>query len=266
MLNAKLEVSDVSMEFSGAGDRVAALAPVSFALREGSFVSVIGPSGCGKSTLFNIIAGLQRPSSGTISIDGEDATGTIGRVGYMLQKDLLLPWRTVIDNIILGMEIKGVPRGTCSAQTRAALSWRNTGQRLAGFLEHRFPRELSGGMRQRAALLRTLLLDTDIVLLDEPFGALDAQTRSSMQEWLLQLWADFRKTVVFVTHDVEEAIYLSDEILVGQRAARAGSPDRNGGAAGTRPRPRSIMNNSDFIALKERCLAHLGHANKERAA
>jgi ABC-type nitrate/sulfonate/bicarbonate transport system ATPase subunit len=257
--NAKLEVTDVSMEFSGTGARVSALAPVSFALREGSFVSVIGPSGCGKSTLFNIIAGLQSPTSGTISIDGEDATGNIGRVGYMLQKDLLLPWRTVLDNIILGMEIKGVARKRARATAMPYLQKYG----LAGF-EHRFPRELSGGMRQRAALLRTLLLDTDIILLDEPFGALDAQTRTQMQEWLLQLWTDFHKTVVFVTHDVEEAIYLSDEILVV--SARPGRITDRMAVPLMRPRPRSIMNNADFIALKDRCLAHLGHANEERAA
>jgi ABC-type nitrate/sulfonate/bicarbonate transport system ATPase subunit len=246
------------MEFSGTGARLSALAPVSFALHEGSFVSVIGPSGCGKSTLFNIIAGLQRPSSGTIAIDGEDATGSIGRVGYMLQKDLLLPWRTVLDNIILGMEIKGVSRARARATALPYLEKYG----LAGF-EHRFPRELSGGMRQRAALLRTLLLDTDIILLDEPFGALDAQTRTQMQEWLLQLWADFRKTVVFVTHDVEEAIYLSDEILVV--SARPGRITDRMAVPLLRPRPRSIMNNGEFIALKERCLAHLGHT-EERAA
>jgi ABC-type nitrate/sulfonate/bicarbonate transport system ATPase subunit len=258
LLHAKLEVTDVSMAFSGTGARVDALAPVSFALTEGSFVSVIGPSGCGKSTLFNIIAGLQCPSSGMIAIDGEDATGSIGRVGYMLQKDLLLPWRTVLDNIILGMEIKGVQRARARATAMPYLEKYG----LAGF-ESRFPRELSGGMRQRAALLRTLLLDTDIILLDEPFGALDAQTRTHMQEWLLQLWADFHKTVVFVTHDVEEAIYLSDEILVV--SARPGRITDRIVVPLARPRPRSIMNSGDFIALKERCLAHLGHSD-ERAA
>ena len=258
-MHTKLEVSDVSMAFSNAGGRVEALAPVSFALREGSFVSVIGPSGCGKSTLFNIIAGLQRPSTGTIVIDGEDATGTIGRVGYMLQKDLLLPWRTVLDNIILGMEIKGVTRARARATALPYLEKYG----LAGF-EHRFPRELSGGMRQRAALLRTLLLDTDIILLDEPFGALDAQTRTNMQEWLLDLWTDFRKTVVFVTHDVEEAVYISDEILVvserpGHIVDRIAIPL-------ARPRPRAVTNDGDFIALKKRCLTHLGHISTERAA
>jgi ABC-type nitrate/sulfonate/bicarbonate transport system ATPase subunit len=257
--NSKLEVHAVSMAFAGSTGDLDALAPVSFALAEGSFVSVIGPSGCGKSTLFNIIAGLQRPSGGTISIDGEDATGSIGRVGYMLQKDLLLPWRTVLDNVILGMEIKGVSRTRARATAMPYLERYG----LGGF-ENRFPRELSGGMRQRAALLRTLLLDTDIILLDEPFGALDAQTRSSMQEWLLQLWADFAKTVVFVTHDVEEAIFLSDEILVV--SARPGRIVDRIAVPLPRPRARAVTNSAEFVTLKDRCLAHLGHTTEEQAA
>lgn len=252
MSGAKLEVQSLSMEFSNASGVVSALTPVSFALAKGSFVSVIGPSGCGKSTLFNIIAGLQRPSGGTVSIDGEDATGTIGRVGYMLQKDLLLPWRTVLDNVVLGMEIKGVPRTRARATAFPYLERYG----LGGF-ENRYPRELSGGMRQRAALLRTLLLDTDVILLDEPFGALDAQTRASMQEWLLQIWGDFRKTVIFVTHDVEEAVYLSDEILV--MSARPGRIVDRIDVALARPRPRAIANTAEFVVLKERCLAQLGH-------
>ena len=153
-------------------------------------------------------------------IDGEDATGTIGRVGYMLQKDLLLPWRTVLDNVILGMEIQGKPLR--AARERALPLLQRYG--LAGF-EYLYPNSLSGGMRQRAALLRTLLFDTDVILLDEPFGALDAQTKLQMQEWLMQLWSDFKKTVVFVTHDVEEAIYLSDEIHV--MGTRPGPHPRN---------------------------------------
>jgi ABC-type nitrate/sulfonate/bicarbonate transport system ATPase subunit len=247
------------MTFSAPGDDIAALTPVSFEIAEGRFASVIGPSGCGKSTLFNVIAGLQPATSGAVLIDGEDATGMIGRVGYMLQKDLLLPWRTVIDNVVLGMEIKGIARQRARATARPYLARYG----LGGF-EDRYPRELSGGMRQRAALLRTLLLDTDIVLLDEPFGALDAQTRTTMQEWLLQLWADFGKTVVFVTHDVEEAVYLSDEILV--MSARPGRIVDRLAVPLARPRPRSIVNASDFIALKEQCLTHLGHTVPDLAA
>jgi ABC-type nitrate/sulfonate/bicarbonate transport system ATPase subunit len=242
-----LVLNNVAMTFGGAGNAMQALAPVSLTVGAGRFVSLIGPSGCGKSTLFNIVAGLLRPTAGTVIVDGEDITGCIGRVGYMLQKDLLLPWRTVLDNVILGMEIRGLPAADCRA--RALPYLKRYG--LGGF-EHRYPNELSGGMRQRAALLRTLLVDTDIVLLDEPFGALDAQTKTRMQEWLLQIWADFNKTVVFITHDIDEAIFLSDEIhVMGTRPGRViasidvGIP---------RPRDRSVVTSPDFIALKTRCL------------
>jgi ABC-type nitrate/sulfonate/bicarbonate transport system ATPase subunit len=180
-------------------------------------------------------------------IDGEDATGTIGRVGYMLQKDLLLPWRTVVDNVILGMEIQGKPLR--EARERALPLLRKYG--LSGF-EYLYPNSLSGGMRQRAALLRTLLFDTDVILLDEPFGALDAQTKAHMQEWLMKLWSDFQKTVVFVTHDVEEAIFLSDEIhVMGTRPGRILEriPIRL-----PRPRERSVTLSPEFVAIKERCL------------
>jgi ABC-type nitrate/sulfonate/bicarbonate transport system ATPase subunit len=255
----KLEVRSVSMAFTTGTGLVEALSPVSFALEEGSFVSVIGPSGCGKSTLFNVIAGLQKPSSGVVLIDGEEATGTIGRAGYMMQKDLLLPWRTVIDNVILGMEIKGVPRQRARAIARPLLARYG----LGGF-EDSYPRQLSGGMRQRAGLLRTLLLDSDIVLLDEPFGALDAQTKGTMQEWLLQLWGDFRKTVFFITHDVEEAVYLADEILV--MSARPGRIVDRIPVSLPRPRPRVTVNAAAFVELKDRCLAHLTQAGADRAA
>ncbi len=214
--DAKLRLDQVSMTFRTPAGPFAALAPVTLSIEQGRFVSLIGPSGCGKSTIFNIVAGLLEPSGGRVFIDGIDATGTIGRVGYMLQKDLLLPWRTVIDNVILGMEIQGLPLR--QARERALPLLRRYG--LAGF-EYSYPNALSGGMRQRAALLRTLLFDTDVILLDEPFGALDAQTKLQMQEWLLALWADFNKTVVFVTHDIEEAIYLSDEVHVMATPARA---------------------------------------------
>jgi ABC-type nitrate/sulfonate/bicarbonate transport system ATPase subunit len=213
----------------------------------GRFVSLIGPSGCGKSTIFNIMAGLQEPTGGRVMIDGVDATGTIGRVGYMLQKDLLLPWRTVLDNVILGMEIQGKPLR--EARERALPLLRKYG--LSGF-EYLYPNSLSGGMRQRAALLRTLLFDTDVILLDEPFGALDAQTKAHMQEWLMKLWSDFQKTVVFVTHDVEEAIFLSDEIYVmGTRPGRILERIPN---PLPRPRERSVTLSPEFVAIKERCL------------
>ena len=246
-MSAKLRLDHVGMSFRTPNGAFQALAPVTLSIAQGRFVSLIGPSGCGKSTLFNITAGLLEPTSGRVLIDGTDATGTIGRVGYMLQKDLLLPWRTVLDNVILGMEIQGVPLR--DARERALPLLRHYG--LSGF-EFLHPNALSGGMRQRAALLRTLLFDTDVVLLDEPFGALDAQTKLQMQEWLLGLWADFGKTVVFVTHDVEEAIYLSDEVHV--MAARPGRIVETIPVSIPRPRSRNATLVPEFIAIKERCL------------
>ena len=243
----KVQLDRIGMAFPTPGGTFRAVAPLDLAIETGRFVSLVGPSGCGKSTLFNVIAGLLQPTEGRVLIDGEDATGTIGRVGYMLQKDLLLPWRTVLDNVILGMEIQGKPLK--EARERALPLLQKYG--LAGF-EYLYPNSLSGGMRQRAALLRTLLFDTDVILLDEPFGALDAQTKTQMQEWLMQLWSDFRKTVVFVTHDVDEAIYLSDEIhVMGTRPGRILETIQIPIA---RPRSRAVTLSPDFIAIKERCL------------
>ena len=247
---AKLEINRVAMAFETLGGAFHALAPVTLSIAKGQFVSLIGPSGCGKSTIFNIIAGLLEPTAGQVLIDGIDATGTIGRVGYMLQKDLLLPWRTVLDNVILGMEIQNIPLS--KARERALPLLKKYG--LGGF-EHLYPSALSGGMRQRAALMRTLLFDTDVILLDEPFGALDAQTKLQMQEWLLALWSDFGKTVVFVTHDIDEAIYLSDEVHV--MATRPGRIIETIPVELPRPRLRTSVLTADFIAIKERCLQHL---------
>jgi ABC-type nitrate/sulfonate/bicarbonate transport system ATPase subunit len=250
MASPKLVVDHIAMAFKTPSGSFQALAPITLSIPQGRFVSLIGPSGCGKSTIFNIIAGLLEPTGGRVLIDGVDSTGTIGRVGYMLQKDLLLPWRTVLDNVILGMEIQGV--ALAEARARALPLLQRYG--LAGF-EYLYPNSLSGGMRQRAALLRTLLFDTDVILLDEPFGALDAQTKLQMQEWLMALWSDFRKTVVFVTHDVEEAIYLSDELhVMGTRPGRiieAIPVDL------PRPRLRTTALTPEFIVIKERCLALL---------
>ena len=246
-MSVKLRLDQVGMTFRTPNGAFTALAPVTLSISPGRFVSLIGPSGCGKSTIFNIVAGLLEPTSGRVLIDGADATGTIGRVGYMLQKDLLLPWRTVLDNVILGMEIQGVPLR--QARERALPLLRRYG--LSGF-EYLYPNALSGGMRQRAALLRTLLFDTDVILLDEPFGALDAQTKLRMQEWLLQLWGDFGKTVVFVTHDVEEAIFLSDEVHV--MGTRPGRIIETFAVDLPRPRLRACTTTPAFMAMKERCL------------
>ncbi len=249
----KLGLENLSMIFETGGQTFTALAPANLSVQAGRFVSLIGPSGCGKSTLFNIIAGLQAPTTGRVMIDGRDATGFIGQVGYMLQKDLLLPWRTVLDNVALGMEISGVPMR--EARARALPLIRRYG--LAGF-ENQHPAALSGGMRQRAALLRTLLVERDIVLLDEPFGALDAQTKGQMQEWLLQIFSDFGRTVIFVTHDVEESIFLSDEVHV--MASRPGRIVEMLPVDLPRPRDRSIVSSPRFVAMKKYCLdlLHMG--------
>jgi NitT/TauT family transport system ATP-binding protein len=256
---AKVQLQNVGMAFTTPGGAFRAVAPLNLSISTGRFVSLVGPSGCGKSTLFNIVAGLLQPTEGRVLIDGEDATGTIGRVGYMLQKDLLLPWRTVLDNAILGMEIQGKPLS--EARKRALPLLQKYG--LTGF-EYLYPNSLSGGMRQRAALLRTLLFDTDVILLDEPFGALDAQTKLQMQEWLMQLWSDFQKTVVFVTHDVEEAIYLSDEIHV--MGTRPGRILETIPIMLPRPRMRTSTLTPEFIIIKERCLNLLTTPALEEAA
>jgi ABC-type nitrate/sulfonate/bicarbonate transport system ATPase subunit len=239
----KIEINGVSKIFLKSGLHITAMQETNLAVEEGRFVSIIGPSGCGKSTLFNIIAGLMPPSTGKVMANGVNIIGKTGHVGYMLQKDMLLPWRTILDNIILGMEIRGVPRA--QAVERALPLMEKYG--LKGFDKH-YPAELSGGMKQRAALLRTLLYDRDIILLDEPFGALDAQTRITMQNWLLQIWSDFGKTVLFVTHDIDEAIYLSDDIYVF--TARPGRIKTKVSVHMKRPRKQADMTSEAFTELK----------------
>jgi ABC-type nitrate/sulfonate/bicarbonate transport system ATPase subunit len=255
-----LELVDVAKTFATRrGAAVTALAPVTLAIARGTFLTILGPSGCGKSTIFNIIAGLEMPSGGNVTLDGTSILGMSGVVAYMLQKDLLLPWRSILDNVVLGMEIDRIPRA--EARARALPLLERYG--LGGF-EHRYPAELSGGMRQRAALLRTMLCDRDVVLLDEPFGALDAQTRADMQAWLLDVWDDFKKTVVFVTHDVDEAVYLSDEIVT--MSARPGRIIDRCAIDLARPRHRSVVTTAAFTAYKERFLALLHRPAAEALA
>ena len=201
----KLSLKHVSQTFG----ETQALAPTDLQVHAGEFVSVVGPSGCGKSTMFNIIAGVLKPTKGQVLIDGKDVTGRSGHVGYMLQKDLLLPWRTVIDNIVLGAILKG---GASHAQRSEGVALaRRYG--LGEFVNH-YPAALSGGMRQRVALMRTLAMHHDVMLLDEPFGALDSQTRLAMQQWLLSVWEQEKRTIVFVTHDIDEAILLGERLVV----------------------------------------------------
>jgi ABC-type nitrate/sulfonate/bicarbonate transport system ATPase subunit len=191
------------------------LKEVSLRLYKNQFVTVLGPSGCGKSTLFDIIAGLERPDEGTIYIEGEDYTGRTGRVSYMHQEDLLFPWNSLLNNLTIPLLIKGFNRKDALKLAKKHLSFFG----LEGF-ENSYPGQLSGGMRQRASLLRTFLFAEDIMLLDEPFGSLDAITRRKMQQWLLNIWDHIDASILFITHDIDEAIFLSDRIyLLSERPA-----------------------------------------------
>ena len=259
MTDPKLQLVDLAVSFPGAAGPVPALAPLDLSVAPGRFVSVIGPSGCGKSTLFNVVAGLLAPTRGRVLIDGVDATGHIGLVSYMLQKDLLLPWRSVLDNVILGLEIRGVPAKAARDTMRPLLKRYG----LGGY-EDAYPSALSGGMRQRAALLRTLVVDTDLILLDEPFGALDVQTKARMQDWLLEICSDLRKTILFVTHDIEEALYLADEVYV--MGTRPGRIIHHVAPGFPRPRRRAFTTDPDFLALKTHCVAMLGETPDAVAA
>jgi ABC-type nitrate/sulfonate/bicarbonate transport system ATPase subunit len=251
MADARLEVSNLRFSYDGDdGPRVRAIEDVSFSLKPSEFVSIIGPSGCGKSTLFNIIGGLLIPDSGAVALDGADIVGRPGSVAYMMQRDLLLPWRSVLDNVILGPELAGESRPRARATAQALL--RRFG--LDGF-EGSYPAALSGGMRQRAALLRTILCERSVILLDEPFGALDALTRAAMSEWLLGIQHEFERTMVLITHDPDDAVYLSDRVYVATPR-----PMRIGGAVDIdlpADRQREVTLSPAFAAHKKAVLALL---------
>jgi len=254
--NRIIDVIGLGKDFDQNGQRLAVLSDVDFHAADGEFVSIIGPSGCGKSTLLNIIAGLSDQTVGTLRLRGEDAVNRLGTVGYMQQKDLLLPWRSVLDNAILGLEIQGVSKR--EARDRASALMDQFG--LDGF-EHEYPSALSGGMRQRAAFLRTVLADQQMFLLDEPFGALDALNRAQIHEWLLGLWERLKKTIVMVTHDVDEAIFLSDRVYV--MSSRPGTMTLVMDVDLPRPRYLEMVTSDAFVTLKAQLLAAI---RKERAS
>ena len=211
MSKPAIEFSGVAKRFPARGrsSEVLAVTEVSFAVQPGEVVSIIGPSGCGKSTLLNMGSGLAKPSAGAVRVDGELVAGPNAHVAFMLQKDLLMPWRTIAQNIEFGLELRGV-----AAADRKRVSAQLLQQcHLDGFGKH-YPHQLSGGMRQRAALARTLAVDPLVLLMDEPFSALDAQTKMILQQDLAQTVAQQGKTVLFITHDLAEAVALSDRILV----------------------------------------------------
>lgn len=211
-MTSALSLQDVTCTFVSRDDRsqrYTAVRDVTLAVAPGEFVSVVGPTGCGKSTLLNVAAGLLAPSSGSVSVFGQPLQGLNARAGYMFQAESLMPWRTALQNVMAGLEFRGVP--AADARTQAEQWLRRVG--LGGFGD-RYPHQLSGGMRKRTSLAQTLVLDPDIILMDEPFSALDVQTRQLMENEVLQLWAERRKAVLFITHDLDEAIAMSDRVVV----------------------------------------------------
>jgi ABC-type nitrate/sulfonate/bicarbonate transport system ATPase subunit len=247
---SEVEVRQVYKDYHVDGRLVTTLDGVSLSARDGEFVVLIGPSGCGKSTLLNIICGLVQPDRGEVLLDGQPVVDRTGLLGYMLQKDLLLPWRKVLDNVILGPEISGVSRKEARQEAVGLLPLFG----LEGF-EGSYPATLSGGMRQRAALLRTFLCRRDVMLLDEPFGALDALTRRQLQQWLLEVWSEFGQTIIFVTHDVDEAIYLADRVYV--MSPRPGRIKLELSIPLARPRERNMITSGAFASLKGPLLSAL---------
>jgi NitT/TauT family transport system ATP-binding protein len=207
-----IELKAVTKDFvAREGAVIRALGPIDLVVPRKSFVALVGPSGCGKSTVLNIVAGLAEPTSGTAHYDGIPVASPNRRVGYMTQKDTLLPWRTVLENVVISLELKQRATSKSERTDRAAKIIETVG--LKGF-EHHYPSELSGGMRKRAALARMLIYEPETLLLDEPFGALDAQLKIVMQQELLRLVQDRQMTTIFVTHDLEEAILLADKVIV----------------------------------------------------
>jgi NitT/TauT family transport system ATP-binding protein len=208
-MTAHIVIDHVGKVFDGDGRRMVALQDISLEIPHGQFVCLLGPSGCGKSTLLNAVAGFAPPTSGRVLADGVPVAGPGPERGMVFQEYALFPWMTVEQNVGFGLEIKGMPRAQIAARVGELLKLLS----LEDFAK-RYPKDLSGGMRQRVAIARVLALDSPILLMDEPFGALDALTRRNLQDELLRLWAELKKTVIFVTHSIEEAIYLADRIVV----------------------------------------------------
>ena len=205
-----LELITVSKTFQhdNAQENLTALTDISFTVDDGAFISIIGPSGCGKTTLLKIISGLEQPSTGKIFLKQLEVMEPSGQVGLIFQEYALFPWRTVIDNVAFSLEIQNIPRKIRRDRARYFLSKFG----LEGF-ENKFPKELSGGMKQRVAIARTLINDPKLLLMDEPFGAIDSQTRNAMQEFLLNIWQETKKTILFVSHNIDETVFLSQKVL-----------------------------------------------------
>jgi NitT/TauT family transport system ATP-binding protein len=244
----KLTVENLSKRF---GD-LEVLREIAASIRRGEFVSIVGPSGCGKTTFLRIVGGLEYADSGSVMLDGRAITGPGRDRGFVFQQDNLLPWRDVLANTEIGPEVAGVRSAHQRALTLRLLELVG----LKGF-EHYYPRQLSGGMRQRVNLARALAVDPEILLMDEPFSALDAQTREIMQTELLRIWDEGRKTVLFVTHQIDEAVYLSDRVFVFAR--RPGRLQDVISINLPRPRPLSIKRTPQFVELVDRIWTLIEH-------
>lgn len=249
-MNIKIELKNLNKTFVHNNKPLHVLKDINLSVMENQFVSLIGPSGCGKSTILRILVGLEKEYTGDIFVSGKNLSNNQTQFGYMPQKDLLMPWRSMYKNIILPLEISGKLDKTQDLNLTKLI--KEFG--LEGF-ENFYPSEISGGMRQRANLLRTFLMNSNIMLLDEPFGALDAITRMDMQEWLLQVLNEHKKIVLFITHDIDEAIFLSDKVyaLSNRPASVIATVD----IKLKRPRTREMLATQEFLNYKNLILKAL---------
>jgi len=243
----KLDIRNVTQQYRSGGHEVTAIDDVSLTIRNKEFATILGPSGCGKTTLLRVAAGLVRPTRGAVHLDDHTITGPGRDRGMVFQSYTLFPWLTVKQNIQFGLQLAGVSR---AEQEKIAQEFVNK-VGLRGF-ENAYPKALSGGMKQRVAIARALANNPDVLLLDEPFGALDAQTRALMQELLTRVWEEFHKTILFVTHDVEEAIFLSDRVFV--MTARPGRIKAEIDVPLERPRSYELKSSETFLRLKKHAL------------
>ena len=239
----KLKIDNVYKEYQGRNGKTIALNGVSLDIKENEFICVVGPSGCGKSTLLNIIAGLLEPTSGTVTLDGKVIEGTGVERGVVFQQYALFPWRTVLKNVMFPLEMKKVPKAEAEAIARKYI--KSVG--LEGF-EKSYPKELSGGMKQRVAIARAYAADPEVLLLDEPFGALDAQTRVQLQSELLETWEKEKKTCFFITHDVDEAVILAQRVII--MSARPGRIKKIVDIDIPYPRTQATKTDPRFLELK----------------
>ncbi|WP_439535538.1 ABC transporter ATP-binding protein [Methyloversatilis sp.] len=258
-MRGRVEVTGVDIHFGRGDARFKAVSEVSFSVPAGQFLCLLGPSGCGKSTVLGALAGHIRPSAGSLTLDAQPIEGPAPERGLVFQHHTLFPWKSVIDNVAFGLKMQGISRSERTARARELIELVG----LKGFERH-YPVQLSGGMQQRVEIARVLINQPRVLLMDEPFGALDAQTRQLMQQLLLDVWARVGTTIVFVTHDIDEALFLGDRILV--MGARPGRLIDDIPVRFARPRDRTLTTTVSFNALKRHCqdLLHPDHAGAAR--